>query len=120
MVGFAFGIFGIGAHFARPWLGPVCTRRLLSRSRRNCGSVHGHDVILNTCLFSTQRVAHFLQTWVMFNPLATPIEALRSIGLLGQWPNFAALFHLFGAGLVLAVGGAWLFEKSRKGFADVL
>jgi hypothetical protein len=27
---------------------------------------------------------------------------------------------LFGVGLLVAVGGAWLFEKSRKGFADVL
>jgi hypothetical protein len=27
---------------------------------------------------------------------------------------------LFGVGCVLALGGAWLFETSRKGFADVL
>jgi ABC-type polysaccharide/polyol phosphate export permease len=39
---------------------------------------------------------------------------------LGQWPNFANLLTLFVLGTVLAFGGAWLFEKSRKGFADVL
>jgi lipopolysaccharide transport system permease protein len=62
----------------------------------------------------------FLQVWVSFNPLAIPIEALRSIGLMGTWPDFALLLQLFAVGCVVALGGAWLFEKSRKGFADVL
>ena len=36
------------------------------------------------------------------------------------WPNFAGLLQLFFTGLAVALFGAWLFEKSRKGFADVL
>jgi hypothetical protein len=39
---------------------------------------------------------------------------------MGVWPNFVALLQLFWVGCVLALGGAWLFETSRKGFADVL
>jgi ABC-type polysaccharide/polyol phosphate export permease len=39
---------------------------------------------------------------------------------MGMWPNFVGLLQLFLAGLAVALLGAWLFEKSRKGFADVL
>jgi lipopolysaccharide transport system permease protein len=70
--------------------------------------------------FPLSVLPEFLQMWVQFNPLATPIEALRQIGLMGVWPNFAGLLQLFVTGLAVALFGAWLFEKSRKGFADVL
>jgi ABC-type polysaccharide/polyol phosphate export permease len=39
---------------------------------------------------------------------------------MGVWPKFSSLLQLFVVGLGLAMFGAWLFEKSRKGFADVL
>ena len=80
----------------------------------------GMLLFLTPVFFPLSVLPDFLQGWVAFNPLAVPIEALRSIGLMGVWPNFLALLQLFVVGCVLALGGAWLFEKSRKGFADVL
>ena len=84
------------------------------------GLFMGMLLFLTPVFFPLSVLPDFLQTWVGFNPLAVPIEALRSIGLMGQWPNFANLLMLFGAGVGLAMCSAWLFEKSRKGFADVL
>ena len=84
------------------------------------GLFMGMFLFLTPVFFPLSVLPDFLQMWVSFNPLAIPIEALRSIGLMGQWPQFAALLQLFAVGLLVAVGGAWLFEKSRKGFADVL
>jgi lipopolysaccharide transport system permease protein len=84
------------------------------------GLFMGMFLFLTPVFFPLSVLPDFLQMWVAFNPLAIPIEALRSIGLMGQWPQFAALMQLFGVGLLVAVGGAWLFEKSRRGFADVL
>ena len=84
------------------------------------GLFMGMLLFLTPVFFPLSVLPDFLQVWVAFNPLAIPIEALRSIGLLGQWPQFAMLMQLFGVGCVLAICGAWLFEKSRKGFADVL
>ena len=84
------------------------------------GLFMGMLLFLTPVFFPLSVLPDFLQAWVALNPLAIPIEALRSIGLLGQWPNFANLLTLFVLGTVLAFGGAWLFEKSRKGFADVL
>jgi lipopolysaccharide transport system permease protein len=84
------------------------------------GLVMGMLLFLTPVFFPLSVLPDFLQVWVQFNPLATPIEALRQIGLIGVWPNFSSLLQLFVAGLGMAFLGAWLFEKSRKGFADVL
>ena len=84
------------------------------------GLFMGMLLFLTPVFFPLSVLPDFLQVWVAFNPLTIPIEALRSIGLLGQWPQFASLLQLFATGCVVAFIGAWLFEKSRKGFADVL
>ena len=84
------------------------------------GLFMGMLLFLTPVFFPLSVLPDFLQFWVAFNPLAVPIEALRSIGLMGVWPNFLSLLQLFLIGCVLALGGAWLFETSRKGFADVL
>jgi lipopolysaccharide transport system permease protein len=84
------------------------------------GLFMGMMLFLTPVFFPLSVLPEFLQMWVQFNPLATPIEALRQIGLMGVWPNFVGLLQLFFTGLAVALFGAWLFEKSRKGFADVL
>ncbi len=84
------------------------------------GLFMGMFLFLTPVFFPLSVLPDFLQGWVAFNPLAVPIEALRSIGLMGVWPNFASLTQLFLVGVLVALFGAWLFETSRKGFADVL
>ncbi len=84
------------------------------------GLVMGMMLFLTPVFCPLSVLPDFLQGWVAFNPLAVPIEALRSIGLMGVWPNFASLTQLFLVGVLVALFGAWLFETSRKGFADVL
>jgi lipopolysaccharide transport system permease protein len=84
------------------------------------GLVMGMMLFLTPVFFPLSVLPDFLQMWVQFNPLAIPIEALRHIGLMGVWPDFSSLVKLFLVGLGVSVLGAWLFEKSRKGFADVL
>ncbi len=84
------------------------------------GLVMGMLLFLTPVFFPLSVLPDFLQVWVQFNPLAIPIEALRQIGLMGVWPNVSSLLQLFTVGLGVALGGAWLFERSRKGFADVL
>ena len=84
------------------------------------GLVMGMMLFLTPVFFPLSVLPDFLQMWVQFNPLAIPIEALRHIGLMGVWPDFSSLVKLFLVGVGVSVLGAWLFEKSRKGFADVL
>ena len=61
-----------------------------------------------------------LRPWLMLNPLTFIIEAARDVIVWGRQPHWAglALYSL------LACAAAWLgyfwFQKTRKGFADVL
>lgn len=57
---------------------------------------------------------------IMANPLTFIIEQAREVVILGHWPNWAGLgIYMVAAVLVAWAGFAW-FQKTRKGFADVL
>lgn len=58
--------------------------------------------------------------WLLLSPLTFPIEQLRLILLVGNWPDWGSLlaFTLFSTAVCAA--GLGLFSVSRKGFADVL
>ena len=57
---------------------------------------------------------------LLLNPLAVPIEQAREVLFWGTVPNVALwLAYLVGAAVVAWLGFAW-FQKTRRGFADVL
>jgi len=57
---------------------------------------------------------------VLFNPLAPAIEQVRDVLLWGKVPDMIFLsVYLLAAALVAWLGFAW-FQKTRRGFADVL
>lgn len=60
------------------------------------------------------------QPLIMLNPLTAPIEMARGLMYWGQLPNpVHVLLYCAGALAVAVLGFAW-FQKTRKGFADVL
>lgn len=60
------------------------------------------------------------QKWMRFNPLSYIIEESRNTLLLGVVPDFARLGLYLAGGLAVAwLGFAW-FQRSRRGFADVV
>jgi len=61
-----------------------------------------------------------LRPWIMLNPLTFIIEQAREVLIWGRMPNWLGLgIYTFIAVLVAWAGFAW-FQKTRKGFADVL
>jgi lipopolysaccharide transport system permease protein len=55
-----------------------------------------------------------------WNPLTQPIEEMRAVLFWGKLPDFARWAVQFVACALIAwLGFAW-FQKTRKGFADVL
>ena len=60
------------------------------------------------------------QIWMMANPITFIIEQARAVIIMGQVPNWIGLFSY----TLVAVFTAWIgyvwFQKTRKGFADVL
>ena len=59
--------------------------------------------------------------WVItLNPVAAFIELTRGAMLFGIWPPPALLAAMWGVGFALAWIGFFWFQRTRKGFADVL
>jgi len=60
------------------------------------------------------------QFWIMLNPLTFIIEQMRGIVIYGYFPDWQGiLYYLITSILVMWIGYIW-FQKTRKGFADVL
>jgi lipopolysaccharide transport system permease protein len=54
------------------------------------------------------------------NPLVFPIEQVREVLIYGLMPNWAGLLLYSVVAVLLAWAGYAFFQKTRKGFADVL
>ena len=55
-----------------------------------------------------------------FNPLTYPIEQTRAVMLFGELPNWTGVIVYTAISTVIALVGFWWFQKTRKGFADVV
>jgi len=60
------------------------------------------------------------QAWLYLNPLTFVIEEGRQVLLFGQLPNWGGWGLYLVVGIAIAWGGFWWFQKTRKGFADVV
>lgn len=60
------------------------------------------------------------QFWLMLNPLTFVIEQSRAVIIFDKLPDWGGLMIYTAASLVMAWLGFWWFQKTRKGFADVL
>ena len=60
------------------------------------------------------------QLWLHLNPLTFIIEEGRNVLIFGNTPNWIGWVIALAASLLIFAGGFWWFQKTRKGFADVL
>ena len=60
------------------------------------------------------------QLWLHLNPLTFMIEEGRNVLIFGNTPNWIGWGIALAASLLISAGGFWWFQKTRKGFADVL
>jgi lipopolysaccharide transport system permease protein len=77
-------------------------------------------MFLSPVFYPIASLPEFMRPWMLANPLTFIIEQARAIIVWGQMPNWNGLFLY----TILAIFIAWLgfawFQKTRKGFADVL
>lgn len=70
--------------------------------------------------YSITALPEALRPWMMGNPITFPIEQARAVIVFGQLPNWIGLLIYLAISILVAwMGYAW-FQKTRKGFADVL
>ena len=58
--------------------------------------------------------------WFYLNPLTPIIEDVRNAALFGHSPDWTRWLLVTIAGVVVAQAGFWFFQRTRKGFADVI
>lgn len=71
-------------------------------------------------LFPVETLPENLQTLIWLNPLSIPVEATRDLVLWGIQPPLEALAIYTAAAVAVAWLGAYWFQCTKRGFADVL
>lgn len=77
-------------------------------------------MFLSPVLYPTAALPEIYRPWIQLNPLTYIIEESRSVLLMGNMPQWDHLGIAMIVGVLIATSGFWLFQKTRKGFADVL
>lgn len=77
-------------------------------------------LFLSPVFFPIAAVPEFFRPWMQLNPLTFVIEQSRAVLIFGETPAWSGLLaYTAAAGVFAWAGYAW-FQKTRKGFADVL
>ncbi|MFA5950047.1 MAG: ABC transporter permease [Hyphomicrobium sp.] len=84
------------------------------------GTVVTALMFLSPIFYPLSALPEWLHPWLVLNPVALPVEEARNVLILGQTPDFAGLGLYAAVALLVAVLGYQWFQKTRKGFADVL
>ena len=77
-------------------------------------------MFLSPVFFPVTALPERFRPFMMANPLTFIIEQAREVLIWGHTPNWIGLGAYTTAALMIAWGGFALFQKTRKGFADVL
>jgi lipopolysaccharide transport system permease protein len=77
-------------------------------------------MFLSPIFYPVTALPERFRAWFMINPLTFIIEETRAVAVFGQMPNWTGvMLYLVGASLIAWLGYFW-FQKTRKGFADVI
>jgi lipopolysaccharide transport system permease protein len=77
-------------------------------------------MFLSPVFFPVEALPAFLQPWMQLNPLTFIIEQARAVIVWGRLPYWYGLMAYYIAAVFIAWAGFVWFQKTRKGFADVL
>lgn len=77
-------------------------------------------VFLSPVFYPMSAVPENLRPFILLNPLTFIIQQIRAVTIWGHPPNWLGLALYTSIAMLVAYLGYLLFEKSRRGFADVL
>lgn len=77
-------------------------------------------MFLSPVLYPIASLPEVYRPWMLLNPLTYIIEESRNVLLMGHMPEWHKLGIALIVSVIIAICGFWMFQKTRKGFADVL
>lgn len=77
-------------------------------------------MFLSPIFFPLAALPAWIRPWVALNPVALPVEQAREVLILGRVPDLFSLAVYTVVALGIAALGFIWFQKTRRGFADVL
>jgi lipopolysaccharide transport system permease protein len=77
-------------------------------------------LFLSPVFYPIAAVPERYQLWIRFNPLTFMIEEGRKVVIWGQLPDLAGWVVYLMVSLLVAWAGFWWFQRTRRGFADVI
>lgn len=77
-------------------------------------------MFLSAVFYPITALPEIYQPWLKLNPLAYIINESRNVLIYGKLPAWDMLGIIFLFGLFVALAGFWWFQKTRRGFADVI
>jgi homopolymeric O-antigen transport system permease protein len=77
-------------------------------------------MFLSPIFFPLSALPEWLRVWVTLNPVTLPVEQTRDVLIFGRGPDLFGLAVYSAIGLAVAAAGYAWFQKTRKGFADVM
>jgi lipopolysaccharide transport system permease protein len=77
-------------------------------------------MFLSAIFYPVSALPEKYQSWLRLNPLVLIIAESRKVLIFGSLPDWSWLGMSTLIGLGIAFAGFWWFQKTRKGFADVL
>lgn len=77
-------------------------------------------MFLSAVFYPVSALPENYQAWLRLNPLVLIIAESREVLIFGNLPNWLWLGVSLLIGFTIAFAGFWWFQKTRKGFADVL
>jgi lipopolysaccharide transport system permease protein len=91
---------------------------------RDIGQILGTLVtalmFLSPIFFPLSALPDWIRGWIAINPISLPVEQVRALLIFGGPPDLGGLAVYTAVAFAVAVLGYAWFQKTRKGFADVL
>ncbi len=84
------------------------------------GTILTAMLFLAPIFFPLEALPEWIRPVVVLNPLSLPVEQAREVLIFGNLPNWSALGVYSLIAIAICVLGFIWFQKTRKGFADVL